>query len=296
MSTLTEEEKRHIEERVKYENEVRARYAQSPASENTGNHGKKTYADQLSKTEIQNVIIPQFVKAEQITGHIESEADNIQSLFEENKIIEKEKHDFPHGWMLSVIFGLLLLFWCCHSYTVAPTVETYAKMTLLQKFACMPEYLFQIWGVYDKSDGFVLFVGFLAPFLLGFVLGYIVKIIYAVAIKGRKLSAKIKSNVKIASEKNAALIDYYNENIHELAFLPEKYQNHDAASHILELFQTCRVDSMKEAFNKYEEDLHNRHVEHGFETLNDTITATNSILLKLKSSIDDININTSRIK
>lgn len=296
MSTLTEEEKRHIEEKVKYENEIRARYAQSPASTNTDSHGKKTYADQLSKTEIRDVIIPQFAKAEQITGYIEKKARNIQCLLEENKILEKGKNDVPSGRALSIALGILMLAWCCYSYTIEPSLEAYAEMSLLQKLGCLPDHLFRVWGIYDKSGGIILLMGFAVPFLLGFVLSYIIRKIYTVVVKDRKIFTRIDNNTKMAAEINMELVDCYNNHVADLTFLPEKYQNHDAASHILELFETCRVDSMKEAFNKYEEDLHNRHVEQGFETINETIMTANSLLSGLSLSVDQIRDNTSRIK
>lgn len=307
MSTLTEEEKRHIEEKVKYENEIRARYAQSPASTNTDSHGKKTYADQLSKAEIRDVIIPQFARAEQITKTVETKATGVQDLLEKRNVLEKEMKRVPSAAIASFICCVPIIIWCILSYNVQPSFEEYTMMSSVQKIQHLPTYFVNSILASSAVSGFVdkhVFLGFLfalflmfgIPIIVSCCLGSLLTKLYMVLFKKKKYSALIKDNTEKAATINSELMDYYNDHIADIAFLPEKYQNHDAASHILELFQTCRVDSMKEAFNKYEEDLHNRHVERGFESLNKTVMVTNSLLSDLSLSIDQIRNNTSRIK
>lgn len=289
MSTLTEEEKRHIEEKIKYENEVRARYMQSPAPERQQNNGKKTYSDKLEPQEIKNVIIPQFAKAAEITSYVEKNAAIVQALMDEDKKLREERENVPKATFVSVIFILLFLAWVICAYNADPSFEEYALMSTGQKFLYFPAFLMRkflnvpFYVTFNAKHPFlgfwaVVFLAFVVPCILGSVISELVKALYTQTIKNKIYSDKITKNEKEAAKVNDDLMAYYDEHISELGFLPEKYQNYDAVSHVLELFQTFRVDSMKEAFNKYEEDLHNRHVEQGFQTLHTTMQQTNDML------------------
>lgn len=292
---LSEEEKRIIEERVRYENEVRARYAGQPVSGGAESNGKKTYSDKLSVAEIKNVIVPQFQKAEEITGYVEKKAAVIQNLIDTNEVLEKEKRTVPTTPVLSIISAVSFTVWAFYAYTIDPTAEQYAQMSLLQKIACLPISVVEV--LFKKLDALpdiiIVLAALFFPAILGLLLVRLLRKIYTLTIKKARFSAKIKANAKKAQAENNDLMEYYDQYAPELAFLPEKYQNYDAASHILELFQTFRVDSMKEAFNKYEEDLHNRHVEQGFESLHNTMMTTNALLANIAGKLDRIEQNTA---
>lgn len=299
---LSEEEKRIIEERVRYENEVRARYAGQPVSGGTESNGKKTYSDKLSVAEIKNVVVPQFQKAEEITEYVEKKAAVIQNLIDTNEVLEKEKRTVPTTPVLSIISAVLFFAWAFYAHYIGPTIEQYTQMPLLQKIACLPSVigaaLLEKLGTFPTDHIFIgmivgLLIGFGLPVIVGLLLANLLRKVYTLTIKKARFSARIKANAQKAQEENTDLMEYYDRYAPELAFLPEKYQNYDAASHILELFQTFRVDSMKEAFNKYEEDLHNRHVEQGFESLHNTMMTTNALLANIAGKLDRIEQNTA---
>jgi chemotaxis protein histidine kinase CheA len=73
-----------------------------------------------------------------------------------------------------------------------------------------------------------------------------------------KYEADTKDLQARISDADNALADYYTEEVKPWRFLPEKYNDIDVLTELLELFESRRADNLKEAINLYEELQHRR--------------------------------------
>ena len=236
---LTKDEKRKIEEKEQYAaemrqkfNEVNNGYAQKPVQGTTDNIMSERFSTEM----ITNVVVPRLRSILEVMNFLK---ENTAKLNEQSKILsdlEREKRQpYSNTFLTGVIFVIVYYGLVLEDGAIANTMHANAIANGTSETLSM------------------LFCSFGFPIIVtGFINMIVKSLIYNNWVLPN-LNKEIEKLRKEIAELEKKVNDYYQTNQELIKFLPERYQNPQSISCILDLFITFRVDSMKEAFNKCEE-------------------------------------------
>ena len=97
------------------------------------------------------------------------------------------------------------------------------------------------------------------------------------------IAQECEENIKaLIKERNT----FANENKHIVLFLPQEYRNATAVIYMEQAVRNCRADSLKEAINLYEDQLHKWKIEQQNQELLDQQALQNYLLEEQRDAMD----------
>lgn len=237
---LTEEEKRKIEEKERYAAEMREKYS-GTNSGNTQNQRQgaadNIMAEHLSSDMITNVVVPRLRSVLEVMNFLKENTAKLNEKSKELvKLKRKQNEPYKNQFLTGVIFIVVL-----YVISFENNGAIAEKMIAKSVDNGASEYLAQLFW----SIG-------LPAILAGIISAVVRSLIYDKFILP-DIKKKIKDLQEDIMELQKTVNEYCQTNQELIKFLPERYQNPQAISFILDLFVSFRVDSMKEAFNQCEE-------------------------------------------
>lgn len=237
---LTEEEKRKIEEKERYAAEMRKKYSEANSG-NTQNQRQGSsdniMSEHLSSEMITNVVVPRLRSVLEVMNYLKESMAKLNEKSQElAKLKRQQRQPYKNKFLTGVIFVIVL-----YIFALEDNGAIAGKMVDKAVANGSSEYFAQIFWCLGVPGIITAIVSAIARSL-----------IYNKMILPN-LQNKIKNLQEEIMELQKTVNDYCQTNQELIKFLPEKYQNPQAVSFMLDLFVTFRVDSMKEAFNQCEE-------------------------------------------
>ena len=237
---LTEEEKRKIEEKERYAAEMRKKYS-GANSGNTQNQRQGSadniMSEHLSSEMITNVVVPRLRSVLEVMNFLK---ENTAKLNEKSKELAKLKRQQSQPYKNKFLTGVIF---CVVLYIVALENDGAIAGKMVDKAVAN-----------GSSEYFAQLVWCLGvPCIITGIISAIAKSLIYNKLILPNLQGKIRNLQEDIMELQKTVNDYCQTNQELIRFLPERYQNPQAVSFMLDLFASFRVDSMKEAFNQCEE-------------------------------------------
>lgn len=202
---------------------------------------KNTFSDnimseRLSSDMIRNVVVPKLHTTLEVMNVLKENTAKLEKKTEElHKLRQKLYQPYTNKIITGCIYIVLLNIFALQENSIG------ARM--VQQYVAD--------GKSEYMSGVVWYI--IVPIVLTCIASAVIRGL----IRNYMILPNVKTKVRVLQEDIIALEktinEYYQTNQELIRFLPEKYQNPQTVSYILDLFSTFRVDSMKEAFNKCEE-------------------------------------------
>lgn len=262
---LTDEEKRKIEEKVQYEEAYRQKLNNKPGPVHHENEYKteskninNPYAKILSRSEIENNIVPGLIKIYEYLDH----CDQLEEIYlneteKLNKMEYKSKNIDKHTRM-GIILGFIGF------------IYTLLHDAINIKAGLFTRFIMFLWGLpYDfinnmveRSNSFfalVLAIVWIAyylavPIIVVMIIIKFISLIYCKFIRSKILKKKIPAQKEIVNQRNIEFIEYVDKNMYMVKDIPEKYRTVGCIEKFIDYFKNFRVKSFQEAFNMLEEE------------------------------------------